>query len=53
MCLMLFVKQNGLEIPEIKDGVEKFIEVIGTVIDEKTISFLSCIDMGTEVGMCL
>ncbi len=49
----LSVNNNGLEIPEIEDGVERFIEVIGTVVDEKTISFLTCVDMGCDVGMFL
>ena len=53
MSVMLSVEENWLEIPEIEDGVERFIEVIGSVVNEETISFLTCVDMGTEVGMCL
>ena len=45
--------KKRLEIPEIEEGVERFIEVIGTVVDEKTISFLTCVDMGCDVGMFL
>jgi len=28
-----------LGIPEVKEGVETFVEVIGTVVDDKTIAF--------------
>ncbi len=47
------LKRNGLEILEVKSGVETFIEVIGTVVDDKTIGFLTCVDMGSNVDMYL
>jgi hypothetical protein len=47
------VNYDGWQIPDVEEGVEKFIEVIGAVIDEETISFLTCFDMGSKIGMGL
>ena len=47
------LKRSGLEILEVKSGVETFIEVIGTVVDDNTIAFRTCVDMGSNVDMYL
>jgi len=49
----LSINNNGLEILEIKDGIEMFIKVIDKVVDEKTILFLIYINMGCDVGTFL
>jgi hypothetical protein len=35
------LKGNGFQIPETKDGLETFIELNGTIVDDKTITFLT------------
>jgi len=47
------LKGNHLEIPEIEDSMQRFIEVIGIVVDKNIISFLTYINMGSNVSMSL
>ncbi len=36
--------------PKSESGCKTFVEVIGTVMDKKTIAFLMYIDMGSSIG---
>ena len=36
---------------EVKVGVERFVEVIGMVVDDEMVAFLGCIDMGSDISM--
>ena len=39
------------KIPNVKEGLATFVKIVGKVIDESTISFLTCVDLGSKVGM--
>ena len=38
------------KIPKLKDGITTVVEIVGKVINENTIAFVTCIDLGAKIG---
>jgi hypothetical protein len=51
LCLTVCDIDVYCKIPNMKEELATFVKIVGKVIDESTISFLTCVDLGSELGM--
>jgi hypothetical protein len=51
LCMTVCDINVYCKIPDVKEGLATFMEIVGKVINESTISFLTCVDLSLKVGM--
>jgi hypothetical protein len=51
LCMTVCDIDVYCKIPNVKEGLATFVEILRKVIDESIISFLTCVDLGSKVGM--
>ena len=51
LCMTVCDIDVYCKIPNVKEGLATFVEIVGKVINKSTISFLTCVDLSSKLSM--